>query len=73
MDWRVLALRLLDHFADDWLKLEPLHLCVGELFAACSILFNPQQPQSLFQYPNPQLRVLQPAPQLCDQFQIGWC
>jgi len=45
MDWRVLALRLLDHFADDWLKLEPLHLCVGELFAACSILFNPQQPQ----------------------------
>jgi len=71
MHWRVFTLRLLDHFTDDRLKLEQLHLCVGELFAACSILCNPHQPQMLFQHTNPQFRILQPALQLGDEFQVG--
>ena len=58
MAGRVLALHLLDHFTDDRLKLEQLQLRLEELFSARSILFNPHQPQSLFQHPNPQLRVL---------------
>jgi hypothetical protein len=58
MRWRVLALRLLGHFTDDRLKLEQLHLQVRKFFSACSILLDPQQPQTLFQHPNPQLRVL---------------
>jgi hypothetical protein len=72
MRWRVLALGLLGHFTDDRLKLEQLHLRLRKFFSACSILLDPHQPQSLFQYPNPQLRVLQLALQLCDEFQIGW-
>ncbi len=58
MHWRVLALRLLGHFTDDRLKLEQLHLRLRKFFSVCSILLDPHQPQSLFQYPNPQLRVL---------------
>ena len=58
MHWRVLALRLLDHFTDDRLKLEQLHLRLRKFFSARTILLDPHQPQSLFQYPNPQLRVL---------------
>jgi hypothetical protein len=46
--WRVLTRRLLDHFTDDGLKFEQFHLRVGELFAACSILLDPDQPQTLF-------------------------
>jgi len=60
-------------FTDDGGKFEQFHLRVGELFAARSILFDAHQPQTLFQHANPQLRVLQPALQLCDEFQIGWC
>src|ERR1019366_1295987 len=67
----VLTLRLYDQFADDRLRFEQLHLRVAELFAARSILLDPHQPQTLFQHANPQLRVLQPALQLCDEFQIG--
>jgi hypothetical protein len=58
MHLRVLALRLLDHFTDDRLKLEQLHLRLRKFFSARTILLDPQQPQSLFQYPNPHLRVL---------------
>jgi hypothetical protein len=58
MRWRVLTLHLIGHFTDDRPKLEQLHLRLGKFFSACSILLDPQQPQSLFQYPNPQLRVL---------------
>ena len=58
MHWRVLALRLLDHFTDDRLKLEQLHLRLRKFFSARSILLDPHQPQTLFQHPNPQLRVL---------------
>jgi hypothetical protein len=72
MDLCVLALRLLDHCTDDRLKLEQLHLRLRKSFSACTILLDPHQPQSLFQQPNPQLRVLQLALQLCDEFQIGW-
>jgi hypothetical protein len=60
------------HFTDDGLKFEQFHLRVGELFAARPILLNSYQPQTIFQHTNPQLRVLQPALQLCDEFQIGW-
>jgi hypothetical protein len=73
MHWRVITLRLLDHFTDDRLKLEQFHLCLRKFFSACSIRLDPHQPQSLFQYPNPQLRILQLALQLGDEFQIGWC
>jgi hypothetical protein len=72
MRWCVLRLRLLGHFTDDRLKLEQLQLRLRKFFSACSILLDPHQPQSLFQYPNPQLRVQQLALQLCDEFQIGW-
>ena len=57
MHWRVLALRLLDCFTDDRLKFEQLHLRLRKFFSASSILLDPHQPQPLFQYPNPQLRV----------------
>jgi hypothetical protein len=57
MHWHVLALRMLDHFTDDRLKREQLHLRLRKFFSARTILLDPQQPQSLFQYPNPQLRV----------------
>ena len=73
MHWGVLTLSLLDHFTDDGFKFEQHHLRVGELFAARSILPDAHQPQTLFQHPNLQLRVLQPALQLCDEFQTGWC
>ena len=69
---RALTLRLHYHFTDDGLKFEQFHLRVGKLFAARSILLDAHQPQTLFQHTNPQLRVLQPALQLCDEFQIGW-
>jgi hypothetical protein len=72
MHWRVLALRLLDHFTDDGLKLEQLHLRLRKFFSARSILLDPHQAQTLFQHTNLQLRILQPALQLCDEFQIGW-
>jgi hypothetical protein len=58
MYWRVLALRLLDHFTDDWLKLEQLHLRLRKFFSARAILLDPHQPQTLFPHSNPQLRVL---------------
>jgi hypothetical protein len=58
MRWRVLALRLLDHFTDDRLELEQLHLRLRKFFSARTIFLDPQQPQSLFQHTNPQLRVL---------------
>jgi len=58
MHWRVLALRLLDHFTDDRLKLEQLHLRLRKFFSARTILLDPHQPQTLFQHTNPQLRVL---------------
>src|ERR1035437_1106119 len=73
MHWRVLTLRLPDHFTDDGLKLEQFRLRVGELFAARSVLLNPHQPQTLFTHANPHIRVLQPALQFCDEFKIGWC
>ena len=44
MRWRVLALRLLDHFTDDRLKLEQLHLRLRKFFSARTILLDPQQP-----------------------------
>jgi hypothetical protein len=37
MHWRVLTLRLLDHFTDDGLRFEQLHLRVAELFSARSM------------------------------------
>jgi hypothetical protein len=40
MHWRVLALRLLDHFTDDRLKLEQLHLRLRKFFSARSIYFS---------------------------------
>jgi hypothetical protein len=58
MRWRVLALRLLDHFTDDGRKFEQFQLCAGELFAARSILLDPHQPQTLLQHANPQFRIL---------------
>ena len=58
MHWRVLTLRLLDPFTDDRVKLEQLHLRLRKFFSACSILLDLDQPQTLFQYTNPQLRVL---------------
>jgi len=58
MHWRVLTLRLLDHFTDDGRKLEQLHLRLRKFFSARSKLLDPHQPQSLFQHPNSQLRVL---------------
>jgi hypothetical protein len=58
MHWRVLTLRLLDHFTDDGRKLEQLHLRLRKFFSARSILLDLHQPQSLFQHPNSQLRVL---------------
>ena len=58
MDWRGLTLRLLDHFTDDRLKLEQLHLRQRKFFSARTILLDPRQPQTLFQHTNPQLRVL---------------
>src|SRR5208337_622785 len=67
---RGLTFLLHHHFTDDGLEFEQFHLRVGELFAARSILLDAHQPQLLFQHPNPQLRVLQPALQLCDEFQI---
>jgi hypothetical protein len=48
----------LDPFTDDRLKLEQLHLRLRKFFSARTMLLDPHQPQSLFQYPNPQLRVL---------------
>jgi hypothetical protein len=66
MHWRVLALRLLDHFANDRLKLEQLHLRLRKFFSARSILLDPHQPQTLFQRTNPQLRVLELAPILTE-------
>jgi hypothetical protein len=44
MNWRGLALRLLDHSTDDRLRLEQLHLRLRKFFAACSILLDPHQP-----------------------------
>jgi hypothetical protein len=70
---RAFTLRLLDHFTDDGIEFEQFHLRARELFAARSKLLDPHQPQALFQHTNPQLRILQPALQLCDEFQIGWC
>ena len=58
MHWHVLVLRMLDHFTDDRLEREQLHLRLRKFFSTRTILLDPQQPQSLFQYPNPQLRVL---------------
>jgi hypothetical protein len=58
MHGRVLALRLLDHFTDDGRKLEQLHLHMREFFSARSIFLYPHEPQSLFQHPNSQLRVM---------------
>jgi hypothetical protein len=58
MRWRVLTLRLLDHFTYDRLKLEQLHLRLRKFFSARSILLDPQQPQPLFQHTNPQFGVL---------------
>jgi hypothetical protein len=58
MHWRVLTLRLLDHFTDDRLKLEQLHLRLRKLFSSRTILLDAHQPQTLFQHTNPQLRVL---------------
>jgi hypothetical protein len=72
MHWRVLALGLLDHFTDDRLKLEQLHLRLRKFFSARTILLDPHQPHTLFQHTNPQLRVLELALKLCDEFQIGW-
>jgi hypothetical protein len=72
MHWRVFTLLLPDHFTDDGFKFEQFHLRVGELFATRSIPLDPHQPQTLFEHANPQLRVLQLALQLCDEFQIGW-
>jgi hypothetical protein len=54
----VLRLRLLDHFTDDGLRFEQLHLHLAELFSARSIFLEPHQPKPLFQHTNPQLRVL---------------
>jgi hypothetical protein len=48
-------------------------ICTVELFAARSILFDAHQAQLLLQHTNLQLRVLQPALQLCDKFHISWC
>jgi hypothetical protein len=73
MRWREHTLPLLNHFTDDGLKLEQLHLRLRKFFSARTILLDSQQPQALFQYPNPQLRILQLALQLCDEFQVGWC
>jgi hypothetical protein len=64
MHWRVLDLRLLGHFTDDRLELEELHLHLRKCFSSRAILLDPHQPQSLFQHPNPQLRIPQPALQL---------
>jgi len=58
MHWRVLTLRLLDHFTDDRLKLEQLHLRLRKLFSARTKLLDLHQPQPLFQHPNPQLCIL---------------
>jgi hypothetical protein len=58
MHWRVLSLRLLDHFTDDGRKLEQLHLRLRKFFSARSVFLDPHQPQSLLQHPNPQLCVL---------------
>ena len=58
MRGHLLVLRLLDHFTDDRLKLEQLHLRLRKSFSACTILLNPHQPQTLFQYANPQLGAL---------------
>jgi hypothetical protein len=58
MHWCVLSFRPLDHFTDEGRKLEQLHLRLRKFFSACSILLDPHQPQSLFQHPNSQLRVL---------------
>ena len=58
MHCRVLSLRLFDHFTDDKLKLEQLHLRLRKFFSARTILLDPHQPETLFQHPNPQLRVL---------------
>ena len=69
----MLTVRLLDHFTDDRLNLEQLHLRLRKFFSARTILLDPHQPQTLFQQANPQLRTLQLALQLCDEFQIGWC
>jgi hypothetical protein len=73
MHWRELALRLLDYFTDERRKLEQLQLRLRKFFRASSIFLDLHQPQALFQHPNPQLRILQPALQLCDEFQISWC
>jgi hypothetical protein len=61
-----------DHFTNDALNLEQFQLRVGELFAGRAILLDPHQSQTLFQHANPQFRVLQPALQLGNEFQIGW-
>ena len=53
---RVLALRRLDHFTDDRIKLKQLRL--RKFFSARTILLDPHQPQPLFQHTNPQLRIL---------------
>jgi hypothetical protein len=68
----LLTLRLHYHFTDDGLWFEQLHLRLRKVFAACSILLDPHQSQTLFQHTNLQLRKLQPAFQLCDELQIGW-
>jgi hypothetical protein len=71
MHWRLLDLHLLNHFTDDRLKLEQLHLPLRKFLSARTILLDSHQPQSLFQHTNPQLCVLELALQLCDEFQIG--
>src|SRR5271166_3805947 len=70
---RGLTFPLHHYFTDGWLKREQFHLRLGKLFPTRSILLDAHQPQLLFQHTNPQLRVLQPVPQLCDEFQIGRC
>ena len=46
MHWRLHALRLLDHFTDDRLKLEQVHLRLRKFFSARTILLNPHQPRN---------------------------
>jgi len=73
MHLRVLALRLLDHFTDDRLKLEPLHCACGSFFPPAPY-FSVRSSRSRFS----SARIRSSAYyssflKLCDEFQIGWC
>jgi hypothetical protein len=73
MHLRVLALRLLDHFTDDRLKLEPLQLRQWKFFPPAPY-FSVGSRRSRFS----SARIRSSAYcssflKLCDEFQIGWC